>query len=104
MFIYGIDSEKPVSALMVRDALTECFFRAHCDDAHIGDNAHIEKLYCQTVVQKFFEDVGGSYEYPTKEVLTRVMVKLADYAMHFRDPSVITAHQDEIELLMAKIQ
>lgn len=104
MLLYGIDSEKPVSALMVRDALTECFFQAHCEDAHMGENVKIEKLYCQTVVQKFFDDVGGSYEQPTKEVLQKVMAKLAEYAMHFRNPSVITAHQEEIALLLAKIQ
>ena len=35
--IYGVDPEKGVSPEEVRNAIVECFYKAHCLDTGIGE-------------------------------------------------------------------
>jgi len=42
--IYGIDADKEVTPLMVRDAIVECFFIAHCEDSGLKQGGKDEGL------------------------------------------------------------
>lgn len=93
-----------MTAREVRDALVECFFEAHCEDAQIGEgDSALTRKYTTEVVKKAFTDVGGDFEKPTKQTLTAVIAKLKDFAGGFRDPSVIQRHAGEILELVEKI-
>lgn len=102
--IYGVDSDKPVTALMARDALVECFFEAHCADAETGtDNPAINKEYIKDIVKKTFMDSEGDFENPTKQSILNAMDKLQNFAANFRDPSIIQKHAGEMMKIVEKL-
>ncbi|MBU2524419.1 hypothetical protein KKG71_04455 [Patescibacteria group bacterium] len=104
--IYGIDPTKPVTPLMVRNAITECFYQAHeeilnqlkTNDAVITEKEKKEmgKDQIKILIETFFEEVGGDYQNPKKEELIKVCDKLANFAQSFRAPEIIKKHYDEI--------
>lgn len=102
--IYGVDTDKPIHADMVRDAISLCFFEAHCIDAGIEEeNKEINKVYCREIVKKAFSDSGGDFDHPTKSSILHALEKLAEFSRNFRDPSVIQKHMDEIMVLVGKL-
>jgi hypothetical protein len=102
--VYGVDLDKPVTPLMVRDALVECFFQAHLNDAGLGtDNVLINKDYIEGIVRKTFEDSGDDFEKPTKKSIINSMDKLKTFAANFRDQSVIKKHAGEIMELINRL-
>lgn len=104
-YIYGIDISKPVTALMVRDALVQCFYEAHCEDSGI-DNVEesVNRGYCNSIVKKIFKDVGVNFERPTKEGLVSAITKLSEFSKSFRDPEIIKKHGQEISKLLLMIK
>ncbi|OGM94287.1 hypothetical protein A2524_01280 [Candidatus Wolfebacteria bacterium RIFOXYD12_FULL_48_21] len=99
--IYGIDTEQPVMPLMVRDALIECFYEAHCQDTGLDmPNESTDRSYCSALVKKAFAESGGNFDNPTKEDLMRVMEKLVEFSKNFRDPSLVQKHAKEIQQLL----
>jgi len=103
--IYGIDLAKPITPLMARDALIECFFQAHCADAGLGtDSSVINREYCKDIVKKAFTDSGEDFEKPAKQSIVNVMAKLKDFSASFRDPSIIQKHAGEMMKIVEKIR
>ena len=105
--LYGIDLDKEVTPLMVRDAISQCFFEAHCQDTGLNmsnkEEADKNKMYCQQIVKKSFEDTGGDFEHPTKENIMGALSKLKDFSKNFRDQSIVQKHFDEIMVLISKL-
>jgi len=111
--IYGVDISKEITPIMVRDAIIDCFTKAHSDileemkdytDSEYEEK--IEKMKQETVkslVESKFKEIGGDFNNPTKNTLIQVVMKLAEYASAFRDPAVIDKHIDEILKLIDKI-
>jgi len=103
--IYGVDISKPVTPEMVRDALVECFYLAHCKDSGIITDAseNENKTYCMDIIKKGFSDVGSSFDKPTKESLLKVIGYLVEFSKNFRDPSIVLANKESIMQLVNAI-
>ena len=100
--LYGVDTSKPVTPEMVRDAIVECFYQAHCTDSGIATilSENENKSYCREIVKKGFSEVGMSYDQPTKEALLKVVGYLVEFSKNFRDPSIVLAHKESIMQLI----
>ena len=102
--IYGANADEKITPLVVRDAIVNCFFEAHCEDAGImEEDKASNKEYCQSIVRKAFEDTGGDFDHPTKESIMKVMGQLAEFSKSFRDPKVIEKHYMQIKGLVDKL-
>lgn len=111
--IYNIDITKSVTPLQARDAVLKCFFKAHkevLDDMiNYGefkdkeDLENMEKLDVELMVKNFFKEVGGDFDTPDKESLTKVVDKLANFAKHFRNKEIVKKHYNEIKLVLKKV-
>lgn len=102
--IYGVDPDAPLTPLMVRDAIVECFWEAHCMDTGIAEEEkELNKSYCKSLVEKAFKDSGGDFSDPTKESVIACTQQLASFAKSFRDPSIIERHYKEIMKLVNKL-
>jgi hypothetical protein len=101
--IYGVDTEKEITPIEVRDAILECFYQAHCMNAELGKDELATREYCASLIRKFFTDVGGNFENPTKETLLLVIDNLAKFSQNFRDPQTIEGHHKEIMTLINKL-
>lgn len=104
--IYGVDVDGGVTPLMVRDALSLCFYQAHCEDSGLSNaqkDEDVNRDYCRDMVKKAFVDSGGDFEKPTKESIIGAMGQLKEFSKSFRDPSIIEAHSREIMGLVDKI-
>lgn len=111
--IYGVDITKKVTPIMVRDAIIDCFYKAH-----EGELEQMKKLLefeseekfsefkqegIESTIRTKFDEVGGDFDNPTKEVLIRVVMGLKDLAKLFRDQKVIEKHAGEIMQLINKL-
>lgn len=103
--IYGIDTDKRVSPLDVRNALVECFTQAHAKeledlknyaDVKPADFELIKRINISQLLRQYFAETGGDFENPTRDSILAVMDKLKSFAGNFRDPSVIAGHYGEI--------
>lgn len=102
--IYGIDTDKVITPLMVRDAIIECFYQAHCADSSLGlDDSEVNAGYCGEIIKKAFSESGGDFEKPTKESILGVLDWLRCFAKNFRDPKIIEKHSMEIMKLVEKL-
>jgi hypothetical protein len=103
--IYGADPSQPLTPLMVRDAIIECFIEAHCvdKDVSVADKEASEE-YCQKIVYKAFADSEGNFEDPSKDDLIGAMRNLAKFSKNFRDPSLVEKHYQEIMILVNKLK
>ena len=112
--VYGVDLTKEVTPIMVRDAIVECFTKAHDeilnlmkDYANFDDPEDFERmktLSVQALVKKTFADVGEDFDVPTKTAITKVLPKLQEFAMNFRQPEIVKKHAGEIMLLVEKLK
>ncbi len=109
--IYGVDPDKKVTPIVARDAMVACFVKAHSkiledlkqySDVSEEEFEKVKRLDVELLVKKFFSDVGGDYDHPTKESLIKVCDKLAEFAKNFRNPKIITKHYNEIMSLIKK--
>ncbi len=104
--MYGIDTSKDITALMVRDAIVSCFYEAHCAETGLGsgDESVANKEYCKTIIKKSFDDTGGDFDRPNKNSILGVLDNLAEFSKNFRDPSIIEKHYKEIMNLVDKLK
>jgi len=103
--VYGIGMDQEITPLMVRDALIECFFQAHCADTGMDQTeGDTNRQYCGEIIKKSFNDIGGDFNNPTKEDVLKVMGKLKEFSAGFRDPSIIEKHSKEIMKLVEKMK
>ncbi|OGD69022.1 hypothetical protein A3I18_00210 [Candidatus Campbellbacteria bacterium RIFCSPLOWO2_02_FULL_35_11] len=106
--IYGVDLTQKITPLMVRDAISQCFFEAHCQDTGLNTQDEKEsdknKLYCQQIVKKTFEDSHGNFGDPNKQDILNAMEKLKEFSKNFRDQSIVQKHFEEILVLINKLK
>ncbi len=103
VIIYGVNTDEPVTEIVVRDAIVRCFGQAHCPYKERGPE-HSEELYAKPIVEKAFTDSGGDFEHPTKESIENAIKSLMEFAGNFTDASVIQQHAEEIRQLLEKIR
>lgn len=102
--IYGIDISKPVTPFMVRDALVECFFQAHCANSEVDEkDKGINKIYCQEIVKDAFAKANSDFSKPNKEGIILAMNGLAEFAKKFRNQELVQKNYNEIMKLVEKI-
>ncbi len=109
--IYGVDSEKPYTALDVRRALLTCFVEAHEEAAReelkditesLPERAayKLTRANIEIMVKNSFKKVGGDFDNPTKESIMKVMDALKDFSQQYRSQEVIKKHYDEMMTLV----
>ena len=102
--IYGIDITKEVTPLMVRDAIVNCFFEAHCADSDVEEkDKDINKIYCKEIVKNAFEKVNVDFNKPDKNGIISAMNELAEFSKKFRNQEIVQKHFDEIMELVNKL-
>lgn len=110
--LYGVDlnSDEPITPLMVRDALSLCLYVAQCQDSTLGagggekNGETMSREDCRDIVKKAFADCGGDFENPTKESILCAMKELRELAKSFREPAVINEHASKVMQLVEKIK
>ena len=96
-FSYGIDPNLPLTPLLVRDALENCFYNAHREAIDLENNSEqVTKEYCRQMVQQAFHKTGGQYDQPTKKSIMAATNYLSRQAKNFRNQEVISQHVAEI--------
>lgn len=102
--IFGVDTSKPVTPVMARDAIVECFWAAHCGAAGFsGGDAQVTHSYCKEVVNKAFDKIGGNFQNPTKVQMLEVLDELSKFSASFRDKKTIEKHHREILKIVKKL-
>jgi len=108
--IYGVDLSGKITPIQVRDAIIKCFSQAqeelmeYMKETTDIKPEDIEKMYVDFVIENVFEEVGGDFKNPTKEILIQVIMKLKEYAADvFRDLEIIEKHAGEIKQLIDKL-
>ena len=103
--IYGVGDKSEITSLMVRDAMVECFRRAHCEDTGVDSSEEgVNASYCREIVEKAFIDTGVDFEKPTKEGIMKVMGELSKFSEKFRNQEIIKKHYNEIMKLVNKLK
>jgi Zn-dependent oligopeptidase len=111
--IYGVDPSKPVTPVMVRDAIVDCFIQAHEEILEEMKEYHkfkseeefeeMKKVDVKILIKSKFEAIGADFNNPTKKSIIGVMDKLADLSANFRNPEIIKKHYGEIMELVNKL-
>ena len=111
--IYGVDVTKNVTPIMVRDAIIQCFYEAHCYVLELarGTFGHppekkfeqMKKSHVKELVQDIFHRIEGDFNKPTKDNLLKVLDNLKKFASIYRKPDVIKKHVSEIMMLINKL-
>ena len=111
--IYGVDITKNVTPVMVRDAIIQCFYEAHCNVLELARESfghppkrkfeEMKKVHVEELIQDIFLKIGGDFNHPTKDNLLKVLESLKKFASIYRKPDVIKKHVNEITLLINKL-
>ena len=111
--IYGVDVNKNVTPVMVRDAIIQCFYEAHCNVLELARETfghppeekfeEMKKSHVRELVEDAFHSIKGDFNNPTKDNLLRIVENLKEFASIYRKPDVIKKHVSEIILLMDKL-
>lgn len=111
--LFGVKLNKKITPIMVRDAIIECYYQADTEvlenmfefsnfDSK-EDKEETKRNHIVVVIKKFFDDVDGDYNNPTKESLKNVIDKCREFAKLFRDESIIQSNYQNIITLIDKI-
>lgn len=111
--IYGVDVTKNVTTVMVRDAIIQCFYEAHCSVLELARETfghppeekfeEMKKIHVKELVQDIFVKIKGDFNNPTKDNLLKVLDNLKGFASIYRRPEIIKKHVGEIMLLIDKL-
>jgi len=111
--IYGVDISRPAKPEDVRDAIVECFTQAHSEaladlknyNKDVSDISfeEIKRINVRQMIRNYFDQVGGSYDKPTRDSIVNVVKKLKEFAINFRNKDVIEKHIKEIQSLIEMI-
>jgi hypothetical protein len=98
---------------MVRDAIIQCFYEAHCDVLELARDTfgqpprkkfeEMKKSHVKELVENIICNVGGDYNKPDKNCLINVLANLKKMASIYRRPEIINKHVNEINQLMNKL-
>ena len=112
--IYGVDITKNVTPVMVRDAIIQCFYEAHCNILELARSTFghppekkfekMKKTHVKELVQDIFYRIGGDFKKPTKDNLLKVIDNLKNFASIYRKPDIIKKHVSEIMILINKLE
>ena len=112
--IYGVDITKNVTPVMVRNAIIQCFYEAHCNVLELARETfghppkkrfeEMKKKHVTELVHDVFHRIGGDYNKPTKDSLLKVLEELKKFASIYRRPEIIKKHVSEIMLLINKLE
>jgi hypothetical protein len=103
--IYGVDTNKEVTAPIARDAIVTCFTDAHKNSLELEDpNDESAQLMIRTAVIEAFKKTGGDFEHPTKESLLAAAENLRSFSKSFRNQETIESHFSAIKKLIDAIQ
>jgi hypothetical protein len=112
--IYGVDVNKNVTPVMVRDAIIQCFFEAHCNVLELARETfghppekkfeEMKKSHVEELVKDIFHRIGVDFNKPTKDSLIKVVGNLKEFASIYRKPKVIKKHVSEIMILINKLE
>jgi len=112
--IYGVDLEKNITPVNVREAIIECFFQAHGEiekknlkelQADFGESgmARLTRAHTERIIRKSFKETGGNFERPSKKEIIACMDWLAEYSKNFRAPEIIKKHYSQIMKLVDRL-
>ena len=111
--IYGVDVTNNITPFMVRDAIIQCFYEAHCNVLELARETfgkppekkfeEMKKSHVKELVQDIFHRIGGDFNKPTKDNLIEVLENLKEFASIYRKPDLIKKHVKEIMLLIDKL-
>ncbi len=94
-----------------RDIIVRCFFEAQKEALHSENNEFNKKDYGQihdkvvSIIWVAFTDVGGDFEKPTKEILIKVVNRLADMANSWDTPDdIIEHHKSQIARMLSMLE
>jgi len=107
--IYGVDTEKEVTPIMVRDAIMKCFSLAHKE---IMDKEREEGIISETskdeevglIVKQKFQESGADWDNPSRQDILQAMEKLADFAKQFRHQEIVERHFNQIMTLFKSLR
>lgn len=111
--IYGVDTTKKVTPVIVRDAIIQCFYEAHRNVLELAKETFghppekkfekMKKSHIKELVQDIFGRINGDYNNPTKDNLLIVLRNLEDFASIYRMPKIIKKHVSEVMTLIEKL-
>jgi hypothetical protein len=111
--IYGVKLDEDITPIMVRDAIIECFYRAHGeeiekfkDQLRSRSTKEFDKFKRESIlniIKSKFDETGGDFDHPTKEILIKVVIELKNFTRLFRDQEIIEKHANEIMTLINKL-
>lgn len=111
--IYGVDPDGDVNPHNVRDAILKCFLQAHdeiLDDMREYGNPteeemkKLKEMNIDAIIKKFFKEIDGDFDNPTKEQLRSVCDKLGEFSANFRNPEIVRKHYAEMMSLIDKLK
>ena len=97
--IYGVDITKKVTPIMVRDAIIQCFFEAHCSVLELARETFghpseeifedMKKSHVNELVHDIFIKIKGDFNNQTKDDLLLVFINLKFFASISRSPKML---------------
>ena len=111
--IYGVDVNKNITSVMVRDAIIQCYYEAHCDVLELAKETfgqpprekfeEMKKSHVKDLIENIIYKVGGDFNKPDKDCLIKVLNHLKKMASIYRTPEIINKHVSEIDQLINKL-
>ncbi len=98
-----LNESKKITYQDVRDAITDCFYDAHCADTGFDSDKPAVHGYCLLIVKKIFHDQKVDFDNPDKEGIIKVINSLGEFSKNFRSQDVIEKHQKEILDLLSQV-
>lgn len=72
----------------------------YAEDLSPEDLEKAKRDYIKASISKFFQEVRGDYDNPTKDSILKVLEKLKAFSVHFRKPKSVEKHYNEIMRLV----
>jgi len=111
--IYGVNLNGDISPFDIRDAIIECYYQADKEVLNVlfstenfsslEDKEKTKRHHIEVMIKKFFDDVNGDFNNPTKESLIDVINKCREFASKFREKEVIEKNYNEIMTLISRL-
>lgn len=112
--IFCVDTDKEYNIKDVRDAMVECFVRFHNDYVMdkdetldlISDQIDLNQVkefkedYIKELVRKFFKDVDVDFDNPDREGIIKVLDRMRDFSVKYRDRKIIEDNYSAIKKLL----
>jgi len=104
--VYSIKSNMKISKSSSKGRSKVIWFTHDEIIEHKLNEKEFEKMKLfdiKSLIEKYFEEVNGDFDNPTKESLLEVIGKLQEFAKNFRKPKIVNKHSGEIMKLIKKL-